>query len=69
MAESLNSDAAVFGLKVKLRPLLNSWSGLFEQQELNDLFFVIWLRAGDGKAAAAALGSGKGSEENSLVKH
>jgi hypothetical protein len=29
MAESSNPNAAVFGLEVKLRPLLNSWSGLF----------------------------------------
>jgi hypothetical protein len=43
MAESSNPDAAVFGLKVKLQPMLNSWSGLFEQLELNDLFFVIRL--------------------------
>jgi hypothetical protein len=43
MAESSNPDAAIFGLKVKLRPLLNSWSGLFGQLELNDFFFVILL--------------------------
>jgi hypothetical protein len=46
MAESSNPDAAIFGLKVKLQPLLNSWSGLFGQLELNDLFFFIWLSFG-----------------------
>jgi hypothetical protein len=46
MAESLNPDATIFGLKVKLQPPLNSWSGLFGQLELNDLFFVIWLSFG-----------------------
>jgi hypothetical protein len=46
MAESSNPDVAVFGLKVKLRPLLNSWSGLLGQLELNDLFFVIRLSFG-----------------------
>jgi hypothetical protein len=40
MAESSNPNAAIFGLKVKLRPLLNSWSGLFRQLELNDLFLL-----------------------------
>jgi hypothetical protein len=46
MAEFLNPDAAVFGLKVKLQPLLNSWSEFFRQLELNDLFFVIQLSFG-----------------------
>jgi hypothetical protein len=46
MAESLNPDAAIFGLKVKLQRLLNYWSGLFGQLELNDLFFVIRLSFG-----------------------
>jgi hypothetical protein len=46
MAESSNPDAAIFGLKVKLQPLLNSWSGLFGQLELNVLFFDIWLPFG-----------------------
>jgi hypothetical protein len=46
MVESSNPDAVVFGLKVKLQPLLNSWSGLFGQLELNDLFFVIQLSFG-----------------------
>jgi hypothetical protein len=46
MAEFLNPDAAMFGLEVKLRPLLNSWRGLFGQLELNDLFFVIRLSFG-----------------------
>jgi hypothetical protein len=46
MAESSNLDAVIFGLKVKLRPLLNSYSRLLEQLELNDLFFVIQLSFG-----------------------
>jgi hypothetical protein len=46
MAESLNANAVVFGLKVKLQPLLNSWSGLFGQLKFNDLSFVIRLSFG-----------------------
>jgi hypothetical protein len=46
MEESLNPDAAIFGLEVKLQPLLNSWSGLFRQLELNDLFLVNRLSFG-----------------------
>jgi hypothetical protein len=45
MAESSNTDAAVFGLKVKLRPSLNFQSDFF-QLELNDLFLVIQLSFG-----------------------
>jgi hypothetical protein len=40
MVESSNPNVAIFGLKVKLRPLLNSWSALFGQLELNDLFLL-----------------------------
>jgi hypothetical protein len=46
MAESSIPDAVIFGWKVKLQPLLNSWSGLFRQLELNALFFVIRLPFG-----------------------